>query len=484
MSWRLAYSLTTLRAECNAAAPNRRKHNDGDIGDAAHASRVSRHNPYRGVVTALDITHDPARGMDVHALVRRMTAGGRSPHPNCLVPGTRLLCADLVWRPIERLKVGDALVAFDEFGTETPSKHHNPNRRLMGACMRTAAVEAAGSLQLPCATINTDMGSITASMNHMWLVVPEKGTRSGEQARKWCTTQDLQPGMQILFFSQPWDENRGTKAGWLGGLLDGEGCLSKSSGWQVTIAQSAGPVFDRAQEIANELQFNTSIDAGGPSRVPHLRFNGGMPGVLRVLAELPNVRLRGKAVNERIWEGQQIGRGIGREGRAQNRATVQLVSPVGIQEVVALQTSTSTFVADGYFSHNCAYIISDRQVARRSNGWKWVKYTGSHPHDQHAHFAVGTGPDSAPFTALSQVDDTTPWRVRQFLGGEDDLNEAETRKLIESYIDPHGVPSEISAAEQHLARLGIIQKGRQPGRAISWGLFVVLLSRALKLMGE
>lgn len=210
MSWRLAQSLTTLRAECNAAAPDRRKYNDGDIGDAAHAARVSRHNPYRGVVTALDITHDPAHGMDVHALVRRMTAGGRSPHPNA------------------------------------------------------------------------------------------------------------------------------------------------------------------------------------------------------------------------------------------------------------------------------AYIISNRQVARRSNGWRWVAYTGPAPHDGHAHFAVGTGPDSAPFTNLSQVDDTTPWRVRQ----EDDLNEQETRKLIESYIDPHGVPSEITAAEKHLQGLGLISKGRVPSRALTWGLFVVLLSRALKLMGK
>lgn len=83
-TWRTAKSLTTLLAEVNAAAPNRNKRNDGTIGDAAHAARASRHNPNAsGVVTALDITHDPANGMDVHALVRRMTEGGREPHPDC-----------------------------------------------------------------------------------------------------------------------------------------------------------------------------------------------------------------------------------------------------------------------------------------------------------------------------------------------------------------------------------------------------------------
>ena len=79
MAWRLAKSLVTLRGEVNAWAPNRSKASDGTIGDPAHASRPSRHNPNRyGVVTALDITHDPAGGCDVHALARRLV---RAPHP-------------------------------------------------------------------------------------------------------------------------------------------------------------------------------------------------------------------------------------------------------------------------------------------------------------------------------------------------------------------------------------------------------------------
>ena len=84
MAWRVAKSLLVLLDEVNAVAPNRSKGVDGTLGDAAHRARVSRHNPNRyGVVTAMDITHDPAHGMDVHALVRRLTAGGRCPHPNC-----------------------------------------------------------------------------------------------------------------------------------------------------------------------------------------------------------------------------------------------------------------------------------------------------------------------------------------------------------------------------------------------------------------
>jgi lysozyme family protein len=63
--WRVAKSLEHLRAQVNAAFPGRSKASDGTIGDAAHASRSSDHNPWVidntgiGVVTALDLTHDP-----------------------------------------------------------------------------------------------------------------------------------------------------------------------------------------------------------------------------------------------------------------------------------------------------------------------------------------------------------------------------------------------------------------------------------------
>jgi murein L,D-transpeptidase YcbB/YkuD len=69
MAWRLAKSLTKLRDQFNQMSPNRNKKSDGTIGDAKHASRKSDHNPWvkdgkTGVVTAIDITHDPKAGVD------------------------------------------------------------------------------------------------------------------------------------------------------------------------------------------------------------------------------------------------------------------------------------------------------------------------------------------------------------------------------------------------------------------------------------
>jgi len=77
--WRVAKSLDVLLKQVNTKAPNRNKASDGSIGDAAHASRNSDHNPWIveggvGVVTARDITHDPDRGCDAAALAEAIRA--------------------------------------------------------------------------------------------------------------------------------------------------------------------------------------------------------------------------------------------------------------------------------------------------------------------------------------------------------------------------------------------------------------------------
>jgi hypothetical protein len=59
MAWRSAKCLVVLRNEINSLFPRRDKASDGAIGDAAHASRASHHNPdENGVVRAQDIDED------------------------------------------------------------------------------------------------------------------------------------------------------------------------------------------------------------------------------------------------------------------------------------------------------------------------------------------------------------------------------------------------------------------------------------------
>lgn len=79
MAWRVAKSLDQLLRQINAKYPNRDKSSDGSIGDAAHASRSSDHNPWVqaggvGVVTARDFTNDPIHGFSSQQLADRLVA--------------------------------------------------------------------------------------------------------------------------------------------------------------------------------------------------------------------------------------------------------------------------------------------------------------------------------------------------------------------------------------------------------------------------
>src|SRR5262245_35841607 len=72
LQYRLAKSLATLRDNLNAMSPNRNRISDGWIGDLSHSKRVSDHNPVGGVVHALDITNDPAHGVDGNRLAEAL----------------------------------------------------------------------------------------------------------------------------------------------------------------------------------------------------------------------------------------------------------------------------------------------------------------------------------------------------------------------------------------------------------------------------
>ena len=94
MAWRLALALAQLREELDAAAPARSRASDGTIGDAAHASRDSDHNPWVtdrgvGVVTAIDLTDDDAHGADMAKLADHLLRK-RDPRIKYLIHNARI----------------------------------------------------------------------------------------------------------------------------------------------------------------------------------------------------------------------------------------------------------------------------------------------------------------------------------------------------------------------------------------------------------
>lgn len=106
MVWRVARALIQLREQVNKQFPNRSKAADGTIGDAAHASRDSDHNPWvkdgeMGIVTGLDITNDPGHGLDSEHLAEALRTS-RDPRLKYVISNRKIASFDhddFKWRP-------------------------------------------------------------------------------------------------------------------------------------------------------------------------------------------------------------------------------------------------------------------------------------------------------------------------------------------------------------------------------------------------
>jgi hypothetical protein len=104
-SWRVAKSLLRLKAQVDAKFPGRSKVSDGTIGDAAHRTRSSDHNPHiedggTGVVSAMDITHDPEH-CDAGALVDKLVES-KDARIKYIIYNGRIISSKVqpwVWRP-------------------------------------------------------------------------------------------------------------------------------------------------------------------------------------------------------------------------------------------------------------------------------------------------------------------------------------------------------------------------------------------------
>lgn len=290
------------------------------------------------------------------------SASGRGGANFCLDPDTPVLTADLLWVPIRALQPGDELVGVDE--TPEPKLHRK---------VRTSVVEAKLFTRQKAYRLTFDDGrTVTCSANHRWL------TRNGSQGKNfmWRVTRgpsahhSIKPGTEVVDLVEPWEEDDSREAGYLAGVYDGEGCVSSSSGVSVVFTQNPGQVLDMTMAMMKDKGFHPQ-PTSTTAYINDLTTKACQQWAIRGQAEC--LRFLGQMRPERLlvkrpWDGVSIrGKGSTRYQQSEHTRVVVSVEELPEQDLVDLQTSTGTFVANGLISHNSLFF------------------------DEFAHMIVGTG---------------------------------------------------------------------------------------------
>lgn len=262
----------------------------------------------------------------------------------CLVPETKILTKDLQWVELGSVKVGDTLAGFDEQPIRKACRQ--PKRQ-----WRNAVVEKLGRATLPCYELTFDDGTVvTCSENHMWLVGPLNGKGLG--TGYWLETKKLKAGsLNACHVYKPldvWSTDRSYEAGYLRAALEGEGSLSyavnKSSDSltaRLGFAQKPGKMLESTRRQLESYGFPV-YETESNHGVTNLTVSN-RKGVLTILGQVRPERLLDKLDLERFGAVRP------------NRLPVRLISKklVGDREVVTIQTSTKTLIAEGLATHNC-----------------------------------------------------------------------------------------------------------------------------------
>jgi len=263
----------------------------------------------------------------------------------CVVPSTKVLTADLEWVPAGQLQLGDEVIGFDE---------DLGKGRGRGATtrMKRSTVEVNRRIWLDCVKVVTDKGEITVSKQHPLVAL------SRSAGRVWREAADLKIGDTLAWFGSSWDEDRSYDAGYLAGVLDGEGCVGRAGSGQngqITMGQKPGVVLDETVLAMKRCGFDTYVgepNSGDYKNVSTLRVLGGQYMTMRLLGSIRPHRLLAKA--HQVWEGATMRRGgsTNKTAKQDAHATVTAIIDMGELEVVALQTSSRTFIAEGLLNHN------------------------------------------------------------------------------------------------------------------------------------
>ena len=257
---------------------------------------------------------------------------------NCLTPDTKVLTKDLRYVEIGSVQVGDVLVGFDE---EAPTK--GAHRKI-----RETVVTKAERIFRPTYEIALSDGTVVkASDGHLWLV------STASRRTVWKRTDKLSSTDRIFKIFDTWEHVEDYRTGYLASAFDGEGHFSRQA--ILGFSQRENVMLGKVRKYLDALGFKywERKETGTNNDVTVLHIAGGRASISRFLGQIRPERLLQKVDLNSLGS-------IGRHdfvGQDFEHPIVLSVTSVGEREVVALETTTQTFIAEGLASHNCKWLL-------------------------------------------------------------------------------------------------------------------------------
>lgn len=287
----------------------------------------------------------------------------------CMEQSHRMLTYDMRWVPCGDLEVGDELLAFNEHlgpGVGTASRRR----------WERATVVASDPMTVDCVRVILANGDeIVTTPNHPWLARHYPGRTEWIESRHLMGVDGVgrnrtgqRPPASVLRQVDTWTPRSSFDAGWLSGMFDGEGSLSLGvhGSPKLQLCQVEGPVVDRAERLMAEFGYSPNriarAQVEGRQKIANLYVTDGFPGLLRALGELRPGRLLAK------WETHDVST---RTIQPIEAVQVVAVEPAGKRDIQGIQTTSGTYIGEGYLMHNTygnrladQYLGSDNEKCR------------------------------------------------------------------------------------------------------------------------
>jgi hypothetical protein len=269
----------------------------------------------------------------------------------CVVPETPVLTKDLQWVPIGSVRAGDWLLGVDEHSGPRAKGEYYRRRYL------PAQVFSVHRRLAPCLRIRmVDGREVVCTTDHKWLV----RTRHAGPSYEWRCCRTLRPGWFIAAPLDPWQAPSTYAEGWLAGIIDGEGCLRQTgrNKFEINISQRPGTVLDQIHAYLSRLgiPFTGRVRPDNDVAVVEV---GIRRHVFRLLGQIRPQRL---LTNVRWDDVCTFSRG------APMALAIDTITDAGVQEVVTVETSTKTYLANGMIAHNCEDLDLHRRLLLAGRG--------------------------------------------------------------------------------------------------------------------